>query len=469
MVDVKLKGGSSDTIRTNIDEFSNTPRDKFNLVYLIFFFTGVGTLLPWNFFITAIPVRQLFLNHCLQYFQFKLRNTSLENGSLTDPKQLSKEQVLFGNYLALCSMLPFATFTIMNLVLMKWISSFTRYIIGAVTVFVLFLVTVILVKIVLEPTVFLGITLASVVVINSGSAIVQGSVFGIAALLPPRNMKACLEGQALAGVLAAIAQIASIAGSPRPTDSALAYFLIALTFLAVATCLFLLLKRNTYFSYFWNARNNTQSVKPSSLEDVEQDEIDAHQPMIVSDRFRIAQSLKDVWVHGLSVWSVFLVTLTMFPALLQPVRSKYYSEKDPWTGKFFTPVIVFLSFNVFDWIGRALAGVIKWPRLRQKWLLMGICLARAVLIVLGLFLNQQPRARLPVVFLHDAFPIIYVIILGLTNGYLATLCLMYGPSFASPGNSEGAGVALSIYLALGLCCGVALSTGLAYAVLATAT
>ncbi|KAF8568507.1 hypothetical protein P879_06142 [Paragonimus westermani] len=183
-MDVKLNGGSSDSIRTYRDEFSNTPRDKFNLVYLIFFFVGLGTLLPWNFFITAIP-----------YFQFKLRNTSLENGSYTDPKFMSKEQVLFANYLALCSMLPIAIFTIMNIVLMKWISAFTRYITGAVVVFLLFLVTVILVKIVLEPDVFLGITLASVVVINSGSAIVQGSVLGIAALLPPQNMKACLEGQ----------------------------------------------------------------------------------------------------------------------------------------------------------------------------------------------------------------------------------------------------------------------------------
>ncbi|KAA3670866.1 solute carrier family 29 (equilibrative nucleoside transporter), member 1/2/3, partial [Paragonimus westermani] len=182
--------------------------------------------------------------------------------------------------------------------------------------------------------------------------------------------------------------------------------------------------------------NNPQSVKPISSEDTEQNEVDADRPMLGSDRFRIARSLKDVWVHGLSVWSVFLVTLTMFPALLQPVRSKDYNEKDPWTGKFFTPVIVFLSFNIFVWIRRTLAGVLKWqnldcpypqPRLRQKWILMGICLTRAILIVIGLFLNQQPRARIPVVFLHDAFPILYVIILGLTNGYLATLCMMYGP------------------------------------------
>ena len=31
----------------------NAPQDKFNLVYIIFGWLGVGTLLPWNFFITV--------------------------------------------------------------------------------------------------------------------------------------------------------------------------------------------------------------------------------------------------------------------------------------------------------------------------------------------------------------------------------------------------------------------------------
>ncbi|VDP69948.1 unnamed protein product [Echinostoma caproni] len=177
------------------------PMDKYKLVYIIFFISGVGTLLPWNFFITAIPVRSETFYNYFQYFQYKLRNQSLDTESYLDPKNMTREQRLFGSYLAVCSMVPLATFNIIGLVIMK-----------------------------------------------------------------------CL------------------------------------------------------------------------------------------------------------------------------------------------------------------------------------------------FLNQQPRTRLPVVFHHDAFPILVVILLGLSNGYLMTLAMMYGPSFARPGGGEGAGVALSIYIALGLAVGVAVSAGLAQAI-----
>ena len=29
------------------------PRDRFNAVYLVFYLLGMGTLLPWNFFVSA--------------------------------------------------------------------------------------------------------------------------------------------------------------------------------------------------------------------------------------------------------------------------------------------------------------------------------------------------------------------------------------------------------------------------------
>lgn len=34
----------------------NPPRDKFNIIYFILLLHGIGTLMPWNMFITAKSV-----------------------------------------------------------------------------------------------------------------------------------------------------------------------------------------------------------------------------------------------------------------------------------------------------------------------------------------------------------------------------------------------------------------------------
>ncbi|TGZ72525.1 hypothetical protein CRM22_002038 [Opisthorchis felineus] len=419
--------GQEDKVTENV---KSTP-DKYNITYVIFFVAGVGCLLPWNFFCTAIP-----------YFQYKLRNTSAKNSTIIAPDHMSHEQVLFGNYLALCSMLPLAAFTILNLFIMKWISAFIRYVLGSTIIFLMFVLTVILIRIEMNAQIFLGLTLASIVIINSAGAIVQGSLLGIASVLPSRNIRACLEGQALAGVLAALAQIASLAGASNFTTSAFAYFLIALAILGTSIIMTLMLKRNAHFKSYWDAETCIK-VDDTKTQDGEENflrlselrsetvlEFDQHHVTQRSSG-HLLKSLYEMWIHGGCAMLTLMYTLMLFPALLQPIKSVHFNPDNTWSSVFFVPVIVFLSFNVFDWIGRTLAGFVKWPRRNQRWILLAICLARVVFVPLCMFMNQQPRKHLSVVFNHDAYPIILVILLGLTNGYFLSLAMTYGPRLLS--------------------------------------
>ncbi|THD24879.1 Equilibrative nucleoside transporter 1 [Fasciola hepatica] len=440
----------------------STPKDRYKLVYVIFFTAGLGTLVPWNFFITAID-----------YFQYKLRNQSMENASVFDPNYKTEEQRLFGNYLTLCSMLPLALFNILGLSLMKWISSFTRYLIGGLLIFLMFVLTNILVKIDISKLCFMNLFIFRRGCLfryyfdfsGAGCALLQGGILGLASILPPQYIKGCLEGQAFAGVLAALAAIVTRAASPHPTTSALAYFVFALVVLTFSVLLTLTLRKNVFFVHYQNLQyefkdENDSSNGAKSTGDSSLDPAISRDSVEISQGFGIIKSVRDVWIPGFCVLMTLMITLSLFPALLQPVRPLNDDPSDRWTSTFFTPVVIFLSFNVCDWIGRASAGILKWPRRNQHWLLVAICILRVFIIPFSLFLNQQPRNHLPAVFIHDAFPVLVVIFLGLTNGYLMTLAMMYGPSFAPPGRSEGSGVALSIYIALGLAFGVAVSAGL---------
>lgn len=68
------------------------------------------------------------------------------------------------------------------------------------------------------------------------------------------------------------------------------------------------------------------------------------------------------------------------------------------------------------------------PSFGQSNLLLGFTILRVVFIPLLMFCNAQPRHN-PVMFNSDIYPVVFILLLGLTNGYLGTLSMMFGPKY----------------------------------------
>ncbi|KAG7265698.1 hypothetical protein CRUP_010442 [Coryphaenoides rupestris] len=78
------------------------------------------------------------------------------------------------------------------------------------------------------------------------------------------------------------------------------------------------------------------------------------------------------------------------------------------------------------------------PGKDSRWLpvLVGV---RAIFVPLFMLCNVQPRSYLPVLFEHDAWYIIFMIFFSFSNGYLASLCMCFGPKKVAQHEAETAG------------------------------
>lgn len=160
---------------------------------------------------------------------------------------------------------------------------------------------------------------------------------------------------------------------------------------------------------------------------------------------------------GFCIIYLFFITSIIFPAVSTNIESLDKGSGSPWTTKFFVPLTAFLMFNFADLCGRQITAWIQVPGPRSK-VLPGLVLLRTGLIPLFMFCNYQPRVNLQtVVFLSDVYPILFSALLGLSNGYLSTLALIYGPKIVSRELAEATGVVMSFYMCLGLVLGSACS------------
>lgn len=436
----------------------NAPRDKYNAVWIIFFILGLGTLLPWNFFMTAT-----------MYFTSRLKDPSTTDISANQTSNVTSEgtdtrnvlESKFNNVMTLCAMVPLLIFTCLNSFIHQRIPQKLR-ISGSLTVIlVVFLLTAILVKVEVAPLPFFTLTMIKIICINSFGAILQGSLFGLAGILPASYTTPIMSGQGLAGTFAAFSMICALASGSALTDSAFGYFITACVVILLAIMSYLALPRMEFFQYYMESNVSRPSADEENKMDLLRKDSGAEKRPVVSladdepkPSVSVFNIFKQIWVMALSVCFIFTVTIGTFPAVTVEVKTTV-ANGSAWE-MYFIPVSCFLLFNVMDWVGRSLTAVCMWPG-KDSILLPVFCALRVIFIPLFMLCNVQPREHLPVLFFHDAWYIIFMIFFSFSNGYLASLCMCYGPKKVSQQEAETAGAIMAFFLSLGLALGAAVS------------
>lgn len=418
----------------NSINYDEAPRDRFYLCHIAFFFIGLSQLLPWNFLVTAT-----------NYWMFKFRdvnNFTKHPHPIFDDSDKSNLQTVFDSYLAIASNLPFLfVFAFSFSKHLKKIDETVKNCVAFVLILIIFssITSFVLVNTDTFQTIFLICTLALVFLLNSVAAFIQASFAGLASLLPNAIMHLMVTGQATSGLFAVAAQILSLAGNWSIVESTFAYFVFANFVLIFTLVIYFVTTKTDYFQY-----HNDQIVS-GELESIR---FDLQAYYLVFSK---------MWPYCITLMINFWISLSVYPAVVVLVSPQNEHEHSFWTSKFFLPVCCFLIFNLCDFLGRYLGQFGLLRRERCNYLLT-ISILRIGLIPLFMLTNVHPRRFLPVLFSSEYFYIAFMIIFGLTNGYLVLNVFVNGPLSVPPVYRKLSGFFLMLFLGLGLTFGSLTST-----------
>lgn len=395
----------------------------FYFTYFTFLLCGVCTVFPWNVFITAKP-----------YFDDKLSENITNAANTTSYKDLL--EVFFGIGSQVTSLVMQF---VMTSVIYR-ISLDLRMYLSLGGMLLIFLITAVLAWVPVFDwlNVFYYTTVATVIFISAFSAIFQSSTFGLSGVFPKEFMHATMIGQGIGGVVVSVFEIFILAVIPdrEYAISGFVYFLCAFIVILVTIVSYASMVRQPFaMPYINDARfEDSLNIQNSGRKKM---------PPFFS-------IFKKIWLPAVSVCLVFTVTLGCFPGLLVMVKS--YSLNETWRETFFTPVVCFLFFNFWDFVGRT-SSFLQLPSEKRLGFLGFLVVLRLAFYPLFAFCNIQPRHHTDVIFDDDIYPMIYVTLFGFTNGYFGSLCVMYGPKLVAPELQETAGAMMSFFLVLGLAIG----------------
>ncbi|KAI4503602.1 hypothetical protein M0802_001005 [Mischocyttarus mexicanus] len=418
------------------------PLDRYNFAHIVFYLLGINY---WMY-----KFRQIHDN-----------DTRTFNYNHTENLETKTDlQASFTSYLNVASALPNTLFLILNTFISKSVPLKTRMVGSQFKpVFVHFVkawhktdrTKIKSHKINRRKTgqaTFLIITLTTVAFVNAASAIFGGSLMGIVGRFSPKYITAMSGGQALGGIFTALAEVISLWIGASPILSGLMYFIIGDTILFLSLIAYIILEKATFF------KHHMMDKFPERIDS----EYSVNTEVMFSQVHTISyiNIIKKIWHYGISVFLVFFISLTVYPAITVLVESENKGKGYAWNDIYFVPVVTYLIFSTGDYAGRVLSGFLQMPK-NKPYYVMFLSIARIIFIPALMFCNAQPRHNLPVYIHNDIYYILITIIFAVTNGYLCNLSFILVPTVVNTQEKEIASAMMGAFLGIGLTTGAALS------------
>ncbi|XP_044271776.1 equilibrative nucleoside transporter 1-like [Tribolium madens] len=402
------------------------PKDNSILIYVLFYSFGVVTVVPANFFTTATD-----------YWMFKFRDPD-SNISYNSDNRTGLQAEFTSDYI-ICSNVSNVLFIILTIrVLRKYLSLLYRILGGLLGLIFMFVLTCVFVRIDTDPWQrdFFVLTLITGFGLSAFSGIFMVSVFELAAKFPSKDLAPLFSGQAICGIFAALVQIFALGVGGGPATTGLIYFLLGMFFVFFTLVGFLgLWRRSKYFDFHLMKK------------------LEATKTDLKLDKEVIKSAIKKVRLYMGSMVLVLGCTIMVHPGVTSLVVSVDKGDGTPWGDTFFGPVLNFLFFYLFDYVGREVAMYFKKPS--DGFTLLVLSLLRIPFIPLLLFCNAQPRDHLGVVFNSDAVYAIFMIIFAFSNGFLINLDIIMVPKVTNDEEKPFAmlTILLLMVLSMAICAG----------------
>eukprot|EP01135_Chromosphaera_perkinsii_P003268 Nk52_evm43s239 gene=Nk52_evmTU43s239 len=400
------------------DEDLNAPEDRFNIAYFIFFFQGVGIFFPWNMFITGN-----------QYYKNRLEGSSYVSN--------------FDNYQTLSYQICNLTVLILATKYQHSMNVSYRVILPLCVQLILFVLTTAFIYIDMSATVFFAVMIGTTCISGLAVSFPLSGIFGLANTMPKHYVQALMAGEGLGGLTVAVSSLVSLlVGGTNDSTTYLIFFLISVVVIFLCIVSYIILLRMPIVKYYY-----------AKYEAGKQDYKSTVGRGKASFSFRSA--FKKLYYLCFILYFNFLITLSAFPTvttMIEPTAGNLGTDR--FFGDLWLPLYCFISFNLFDYIGRTSARWFTFPGIKNMWM---VIVFRSAFIPLFMLCNIPSSGF--AVFTGEAWPIIFMVVFAFTNGYTAAVTMMSASSMVSAEERDVAGAITVFFLQFGVASGCLLAFG----------